>query len=440
MADTGASATERRFTMPRRDAIAQGRNTGGTAATSSPLIDLGDASPKRASTHLGDLQTPYPSSKRVKREARSPSGTLESLNSIAQPTAPIAGASTRPQSATTAQHTEGAHAAASPRTSLPIKSATYWYPDGNVVIKGDATYYKLHSSRLARYCIYFKKLFADDANEYEDRCEKIDGCPIYHIPADLDLGDFEKLLIVLETPLIYTDAPPTQAIALSLVRAAHSLSCDVVLKLARKHLCAIWDAENPPKASPHPTTKTNPAPSSLSADTTAVHTYHDALFIILFARQYGIPELLKRAFYELLASAEFWATLTADRKQIRLTEADLLRLYNARHVLQQRWREAVVLAPYMDEKGVSTCRGNGSACSIYNHLYSSRSQHWRKMMLESEVVEAGMGDPLRYDASSGLTKEQKETWCRGCRKGWTDMLAVKRREWWASFGELMQLA
>lgn len=57
---------------------------------------------------------------------------------------------------------------------------------------------------------------------------------------------------------------------------------------------------------------------------------------------------------------------------------------------------------------------------------SSRCQHWRKMMLESEVVEAGMGDPLRYGASSGLTKEQKQTWCRGCRMGWTDMLAVKR--------------
>lgn len=34
------------------------------------------------------------------------------------------------------------------------------------------------------------------------------------------------------------------------------------------------------------------------------------------------------------------------------------------------------------------------------------------MMLESEVVEAGIDDPLRYDAPSGLTKEQKEAWCR----------------------------
>lgn len=62
------------------------------------------------------------------------------------------------------------------------------------------------------------------------------------------------------------------------------------------------------------------------------------------------------------------------------------------------------------------------------------------MMFESEVVEAGMGDPLRYNTSNGLTKEQKEAWCRVCRKGWTEMLLAKRREWWVSVIDLMQLA
>ncbi|KAL1937008.1 hypothetical protein VTO73DRAFT_2030 [Trametes versicolor] len=116
----------------------------------------------------------------------------------------------------------------------------------------------------------------------------------------------------------------------------------------------------------------SPAPSYLSADAAAVHIYHDVVFIILFARKYNIPKLLKRTFHELLASAEFWIALTADRKW------------------QQRWSEAVMLAPHMDENGASMCRGDG------------------------EVVEAGMGDPLRYDTASGLTKE---AWCRGCRKG-----------------------
>ncbi|KAL1939489.1 hypothetical protein VTO73DRAFT_9800 [Trametes versicolor] len=128
---------------------------------------------------------------------------------------------------------------------------------------------------------------------------------------------------------------------LCLVCASHSLLCDVVLKLARRRLCAIWDAEHPPKASlgsatVDTPTQTSPAPSSLSADTAAVHIYHNAVFLILFARQYGLPKLLKCAFYEPLASAEFWAALTADRKQIRLPEDDLLHLYNARFTVQQR--------------------------------------------------------------------------------------------------------
>lgn len=95
---------------------------------------------------------------------------------------------------------------------------------------------------------------------------------------------------------------------LSLISAAHGLLCDMILKLAKKRLCAIWDAENHPKASPRPATKVSLAPSPLSADSDikTVHTCHDAVFIILFARKYDIPELLNRAFYELLASTDFW--------------------------------------------------------------------------------------------------------------------------------------
>lgn len=134
----------------------------------------------QTSTHLRlrDFRTPSPSPKHAKCEARSPSSTLEILDSAAQRTAPTPGTSTRRHFATTAQHTEGAQAVASPHTLPPMKSPNSRYPDGNVVIKGDATYYKLHSSRLAWYCVYFNKLFADDADTYEDRCAKVEGCPV----------------------------------------------------------------------------------------------------------------------------------------------------------------------------------------------------------------------------------------------------------------------
>ncbi|KAL1939114.1 hypothetical protein VTO73DRAFT_10374 [Trametes versicolor] len=296
----------------------EAHSTVGIAATKSTLFDLGDASTKRTSTLLGDLETPSPSPKRMKHEARSPGGTTESLDSAAQRVPSTAGASTRPHSAAR-QYTEGAHAASSPRTSPPMKSANFWYPDGNVVIKGDETYHKLHSPRLARYCVYFIKLFADDVDDYEDRCAKVESCPVYHIPANLDSDDFEKLLIVLGTPLRTADA---ERRALPRSRRPQAIVRRRTETREEAPLCNLR-RRAPPEGAP---SETSPAPSSLSADTAAVLTYHDAVFIILFARRYGLPELLKRAFYKLLTSAEFWAALTADRKQIRLTEDDLLRL------------------------------------------------------------------------------------------------------------------
>lgn len=44
-----------------------------------------------------------------------------------------------------------AHAAPGSRTSSLMKSANFWYTDGNIVIKAESKYYKLHSSRLVRY-------------------------------------------------------------------------------------------------------------------------------------------------------------------------------------------------------------------------------------------------------------------------------------------------
>ncbi|KAL1937104.1 hypothetical protein VTO73DRAFT_15091 [Trametes versicolor] len=349
MTDTGASATERRFTMPRCDAGTQAHSTVGIAATTSTLFDLGDASPKRTSTHIGDLETPSPSPNRMKHDARSPIGTLE--------------------------------------------ITTFWYPDGNVVVKSDATYYKLHSSRLARHCVYFKKLFADDVDDYEDRA--------------------------------FTDGPPTQTVACALLRAAHSLSCDVVYKLAKarsptapSHLAILF-----------PTVVTA-ASSPSCADADDQRSHENAIFIIHFARQYGLPELLKRAFYELLASARFWAVLAADRKQIRLTEDDLLRLDNARLVLQDRRREALVVAPRTPTE---------TASSRYEPA-TERPQRWRSMMLESGLVEGGTGDPMRFDVIGALTQEQRQPWCHGCLKAWGDTLAERRMDWWASFGDLMQSA
>lgn len=179
--------------------------------------------------------------------------------------------------------------------------------------------------------------------------------------------------------------------------------------------------------------------SPSSADPDVKRPYHDAIHIVLFARRHHIPELLKRAFYELLASSDFWTALNANRKQIKLTEDDLLRLYNTRFVLQQRWRDAVVVAPFTDADGKSACRAEGYSCAQYHSRYHTfdRPQEWRGMLMQSGCVEAGTEDPMRYDILSGLTEEQRKRWCRGCLKAWEDTLTARRAEWWAMFDELL---
>lgn len=216
-------------------------------------------------------------------------------------------------------------------------------------------------------------------------------------------------------------------------------------KLAKARLCALWDASHPPTAPSHLTILFPIAAAPASPPTsTDQPPYEGAVFIIRFARQYDLPELLKRAFYDLLTSAKFWAALTADRKQIRLTEDDLLRLYNARFVLQERWRETLVVAPYTNENGVSACRVDvhGMGYVYRSSRYepaTERPQRWRSMMLESGLVEAGTGDPMRFDALGTLTQEQRQPWCCGCLKAWGDMLVEKRTEWWGMFTDLMGL-
>lgn len=58
--------------------------------------------------------------------------------------------------------------------------------------------FRLHRSRLERYCHTFAELFADapDGNE-----ASIDGCPAYAAPPGLSLQGFKDVLAALEEPL-----------------------------------------------------------------------------------------------------------------------------------------------------------------------------------------------------------------------------------------------
>ncbi|KAI0349902.1 hypothetical protein OH77DRAFT_1414086 [Trametes cingulata] len=335
------------------------------------------------------------------------------------------------------------------------KSHQYYYADGNVVIAVENKLFRLHRSRLADHCGFFVQLVVpglgagpgsssathENGVGYGGERWIVDGCPVYHVPAELRAHDFQCLLQVLERPLMYAKEWPAQTTATALLRAAHALRCEAVLAFAKECLAAYWGNGLPPQAPSYSDTlfpaPLSTAPSSdAHPEAPAEHMYREALSVILLARRYDVPRVLKRAFYELIASAEFWAALNADRRQIPLYEDDLLRLYNARHVLEQRWREAVVVAPCVNEKDKSTCRQD--LCSV--RRYVSPTEMWRSMVLQSGLVEDGARDPMRYELLGGLKKESRDRWCPWCLREWEEMMAQKRKEWWALLGGLMHLS
>lgn len=75
----------------------------------------------------------------------------------------------------------------------------FWYIDGTVVIRVGSTLFRLHRSRLEKYCVFFQHLFAADADAPLN--EMIDGCPVYHVPPELSANGFKDLLNALETPM-----------------------------------------------------------------------------------------------------------------------------------------------------------------------------------------------------------------------------------------------
>lgn len=84
--------------------------------------------------------------------------------------------------------------------SVASRSSDFYYPDGNVIVRVQDTYFRLLRSRLTRHCKYFEVLFKDDASPSLQARESVDGCPVYTI-RELALSGFLTFLTYLELPM-----------------------------------------------------------------------------------------------------------------------------------------------------------------------------------------------------------------------------------------------
>lgn len=85
--------------------------------------------------------------------------------------------------------------------NIYVRDAEFWYPDGNVVIKAGTFVFKLHRSRLSKYCAYFRKVFAVEEEATLTKGSVFDGCPFHRLPTSISAEAFKQFLMALETPL-----------------------------------------------------------------------------------------------------------------------------------------------------------------------------------------------------------------------------------------------
>ncbi|KAI0752325.1 hypothetical protein C8Q80DRAFT_1266878 [Daedaleopsis nitida] len=323
---------------------------------------------------------------------------------------------------------------------LELRSPSLYHPTGNVVIRVHTTLFKLDRATLAQQCTYFSKLFKSSKSN-DAPYEVIERCRVYSVPKELIVGDFTRLLSALKDPQSYFEQTLTHPVAVSLLRAAHRLSCTLVIVLARIQLTAIWDSRVPPPPvcipSTSPTDDEEPDDTDADDSVNAAFgsddgpSHPEAIHMLSVAREYSIPlePVEKRVLYTLLSSRAFWAALSTDRTQIALGNDMLCRLYHARDALQRAWRAFILTPP----------RGAMCRCMVS----VDRVRMWKARVTEENngLLEECAEDPIRLDVFRGAKRRVFEwPWCAQCLQERENEWKKKRMEWWKKLDEWLNFA
>ncbi|KAI0363506.1 hypothetical protein BV20DRAFT_983757 [Pilatotrama ljubarskyi] len=358
-----------------------------------------------------------------------------------------------------------------------LRSAEFYYPDGNIIVIVGNVEFNLHLSRLIDTCDFFARnwIFDEepdeetgerrirvrdgakgdtdgdesdtggDENDTDGNDSEADG---EESDSDEDKSDtdgdgegvqigetdngtsqdgdicvqrlddgyrFHVLPSSAREALVrgYAITPPTQPVAIALLRVATRLGCRDVRDLAEHRIEQLW-----------PCTVIHANLSEPKADS-------DALEIISVCREFKLQGFLKRAFYELVRSTTFWKKVETERHMLALADADLLMLYRARHVLQQLWRELVFVPP-----------PHPCPTGLCQHTSAPQRQaSWSAEMVKRGHPRKGEEDPIGYlDTFKRRVFEQLNgTWCKTCLTKSAVAWLEAKREWWRKLNGLFKL-
>ncbi|TFK65529.1 hypothetical protein BDN72DRAFT_962444 [Pluteus cervinus] len=284
-------------------------------------------------------------------------------------------------------------------TSSFVRHQVWWAEDGSVFLQFGETRMKVHRSRLAAHSMWFRELFERKGAESAEAgypWAVVNGVDVFQLDGSgVSLTDFEAVLTALENGLNYYYTGPTFSFIASLVRAASFFKFGAILGFATRYLEEMF-------------------PEDVGEVTKELIPIAQVTEATLLGRKCGLPQLLKRAFYELARAPGSEEPLTKENRRANILDPnDLLLISNLQKQLTSTWLKILISFP------AAECRPPTCA--------SSRS---RALALSLSVVQDYHIDPI-----CGFQELMKMDWvkygcCPRCRTTRIDWVMEQRDELW----------
>ncbi|KAH8091783.1 hypothetical protein BXZ70DRAFT_467829 [Cristinia sonorae] len=322
----------------------------------------------------------------------------------------------------------------------PRKHDQYWFLDGSIVIQVRKTAFCLVRSRLVRQSVLFEALL-DDPRKYPGGVDNLyskikavsdmDSKPTYQLldPA-ITVRDFEQLVEFLENPYEYMDSPLPFDMLASLLRCSRALDFTRFDKLATSKLRLMWPSEL----------------ENLDSD-----SIEHASETIVLAKQWNMPELLKRAFYELVRTTSLGQEVgddddddddaeAEDAKNKIISRADLVRLIKTREKLHLEWILGADSPPSLEDFPcpISKLLDDGAEADAAKKEEATACAEARAdfhTLWTEKVKDSGIYEDHMYDPICGIDKLvdiewEQEGFCRGCALSWETAWRNKQEKIW----------
>ncbi|KAL1717020.1 hypothetical protein EV715DRAFT_204228 [Schizophyllum commune] len=297
------------------------------------------------------------------------------------------------------------------------KHERFWLLDGNIMVQIGDIRFKLHRSRLASQSPWFEALFEKRAggdpkvDEDGPDLEKIvfedeDGMDIIYLDStEVKADDFTELLTAMDDAIEFCIEDPEAPMLAAIFRAASILRFEKFKAYAQKKLTDLY-------------------PSSLDKVTEWIQYYNTNMVIL--ARDWKLPRILKRALYDIVRDSEAEETFQADETALAdLYPRDLYLLSLAQKNVALEWTDILTLDPY--ECKTESCHSD------------SKTHMWRIIHSDVKIAEKYAIDPICGMQTLIDVDWKKYGHCDACQARRRNELTERRKKLWADLDEWFEI-